>query len=92
MVDPAGDNPYLSVPDEDATCYPCGRTFDHTPTVVQSGSPAGQLLRLDDGQMVEVCDGCMKKIADQTIGDIYALLEAQGVGLEDSPAVDQADE
>lgn len=91
MVDSTGDNPYLSDPDEDATCYPCGRTFDHTPTVVQSGSPAGQLLRLDNGQMVEVCDDCMRKIADQTTRDIYALLEARGIDIGNSPAVDQAD-
>ena len=91
-VDSADGNPYLSAPDEDTICYACSEIFEHTPTVIQSGSPAGQLLQLDDDQMVEVCDDCMDRIADATIGDIYAFLEARGVDVEESPAVSQMDE
>lgn len=88
MVNLTQDHPYLSGPNEDATCYGCGKAFSHQPTVVMSHSPAGRLLRLDDGEMVDVCDDCMDAIADHTIGNIYQFLESRAIDVDDSPALD----
>ena len=92
MSSPASNNPYLSDPDEDATCYACGESFTHGPTVVQGGSPAGQFLRLDRDQMVEVCNSCMKGIVDESIDDLPGLLKALSIDSEDSPAIDRSSE
>ena len=42
--------------------------------------------------MVEVCDDYMSSIPDETIGNIYDLLEARGVDIEESPVIDRTNE
>ena len=50
-----------------SSCERCGST-EGTNWVVQAGTPAGKYLGLGDGETTEVCDACMREVAEN-IGD-----------------------
>jgi hypothetical protein len=53
--------------DSDEGCASCGST-EGTNWVVQAGTPAGNYLNLADGKTTELCDRCMREVAD-SVGD-----------------------
>jgi len=48
-------------------CDRCGSTAE-TQWVVQAKTPAGKYLGLSDGEVTELCDACMREVAE-SIGD-----------------------
>jgi hypothetical protein len=49
-------------------CGRCGST-ERTNWVVQPGSPAGRYLDLSDGETAELCDACMREVAESIGND-----------------------
>lgn len=74
MVD-RDENPHLSGPEEKAECYGCEDAIGEIPTVVSPGTPAGDVLDLPEGKLVEVCDECMSAITGEITGEGDGLPE-----------------
>ena len=68
-VDSTSENPSDSSTATDAEersasdCDRCGSTAE-TQWIVQAETPAGRYLGLSDGETTELCDACMREVAE----------------------------